>query len=60
MIQDAFPRRDAGLLRSLLLGERTTLDEQLKAAFVETGTVHLVARELRRNAQDTLASHVTL
>ena len=34
--------RDAGLLLSLLLGQRVALDERLKRAFVETGTVHLL------------------
>lgn len=37
-----FDARDAGLLRSLLLGQRVALDEQIKAAFVETGTIHLL------------------
>ena len=32
----------AGLLRSFLLGQRVSLDEDLKQAFVETGTMHLV------------------
>jgi len=34
--------RDAGLLRSLLLGERGPLDARLTRAFVDTGTVHLL------------------
>ena len=41
-IQDTFGARDAGLLRSLVLGERVALDEDLKRAFVETGTIHLL------------------
>ena len=60
LIDAAFTARDAGLLRALLLGERGPLEERLKRAFVETGTVHLVARELRRNTQDTLAGNLTL
>ena len=60
LIEEAFPPQQAGLLLSLLLGRRVALDERLKRAFVETGTIHLVARELRRNAQDTLAGDVTV
>lgn len=37
-----FSPRHGGLLASLLWGERVALDEALKAAFVETGTVHLL------------------
>ena len=60
LIETSSPPLEAGLLRSLLLGERGPLDQRLKDAFVETGTIHLVARELRRNAQDTLASNLTI
>ncbi len=42
LIDGAFGPRDAGLLRSLLLGERVALDDDLRAAFVETGTIHLL------------------
>ncbi len=35
------PRR-AGLIRSFVLGRRAELEERLRAAFVETGTMHLV------------------
>jgi len=42
LIQEHFNDRDAGLLVSLLLGQRVALDEDLKDAFVETGTVHLL------------------
>lgn len=42
LIRQNFRGRDAGLLLSLLLGERVALDEQLKRAFVETGTMHLL------------------
>lgn len=42
LLDDTFTARDAGLLRSLLLGERGRLDEQLKSAFIETGTIHLL------------------
>ncbi len=42
LIQRTAAPRDAGLLAALLLGERVALDERLKAAFVETGTMHLV------------------
>lgn len=34
--------RHAGLLVSVLLGQRTALDEDLKQAFTDTGTVHLL------------------
>jgi len=37
-----FHEDHAGLLRSFLLGQRVALDEDLKWAFVETGTMHLV------------------
>jgi len=42
LIQEAFAPRDAGLLLSLLLGERVALEQQLKDAFTETGTIHLL------------------
>ena len=42
LIRETFSEQDAGLLLSLLLGERVALDERLKDAFVETGTVHLL------------------
>lgn len=42
LIQRYFDPQEAGLLLALLLGERTTIDERLKDAFVETGTVHLL------------------
>ena len=42
LIRDTFSVRDAGLLLSLLLGQRVALDQQLKDAFMETGTIHLL------------------
>jgi len=36
-------RRDASLLQALLLGEKSTLDEHIKAAFRDSGTSHLLA-----------------
>ncbi len=42
LIRETFSDRDSGLLLSLLLGERVALDERLREAFVETGTVHLL------------------
>ena len=42
LIRDTFEPRDAGLLLSLLLGERVALEDALKDAFVETGTIHLL------------------
>jgi competence protein ComEC len=42
ILDRAFSSRDAGLLRSLLLGERGPLDEHLRQAFIDTGTVHLL------------------
>ncbi|MBI3320577.1 MAG: DNA internalization-related competence protein ComEC/Rec2, partial [Candidatus Omnitrophica bacterium] len=42
VIGASFDEFHAGLLRSFLLGQRVALDEQLKQAFVETGTMHLV------------------
>lgn len=41
-ISQAFNEQEAGLLRALLLGQRVKLDERLKQAFIETGTMHLV------------------
>lgn len=32
----------AGLLRSFLIGERVALDDRLRDAFIETGTMHMV------------------
>lgn len=45
LLRSAFSERDAGLLRSFLLGQRVALDERLNAAFVETGTIHSLARQ---------------
>ncbi len=45
LIDATFSVRDAGLLRSLLLGERGPLDARLTRAFVDTGTVHVLASE---------------
>jgi competence protein ComEC len=42
IIDRNFDISHAGLLKSLLLGERASLDENLKQAFVETGTMHLL------------------
>lgn len=42
LIHETFNAHDAGLLRSLLLGQRVALDERLKEAFVNTGTIHLL------------------
>jgi competence protein ComEC len=42
LIDGTFAPEHAGLLRSFLLGQRTNLDERLKRAFVETGTIHLL------------------
>ncbi|MBI4353940.1 MAG: DNA internalization-related competence protein ComEC/Rec2 [Candidatus Omnitrophica bacterium] len=42
LIDETFRPEHAGLLRSFLLGQRTVLDEGLKRAFVETGTIHLL------------------
>jgi len=42
LIERAFNERDAGLLRSMLLGQRVALDEQLRDAFIDTGTMHLL------------------
>ena len=42
LIRTHFSPRDAGLLLGLLLGQRVALEERLKDAFVETGTIHLL------------------
>ena len=42
LIQRAFLPSDANLLCSVLLGQRTLLDDRLQDAFVKTGTVHLL------------------
>ncbi|OGX29291.1 MAG: DNA internalization-related competence protein ComEC/Rec2 [Omnitrophica WOR_2 bacterium RIFCSPHIGHO2_02_FULL_67_20] len=42
LIRAHFNARDAGLLLGLLLGQRAEIDEELKEAFVNTGTVHLL------------------
>jgi len=41
-IAAAFDADHAGLMRALVLGQRVSLEESLKRAFVETGTMHLV------------------
>lgn len=42
VIDASFPPERAGLVRSLVLGQRVALDESLKRAFAETGTIHLL------------------
>ncbi|GEM_PF-1821711 len=42
-IQKALAPEDQGLIQALLLGERGTLSPGLKEAFVQTGTVHILA-----------------
>lgn len=42
LIRTHFSPRDAGFLLGLLLGQRAEIDEDLKDAFVETGTIHLL------------------
>jgi len=42
LIDSHFDEYHAGLLHSLLLGQRVALDEDLKRAFIETGTMHLL------------------
>ncbi|PIQ83721.1 MAG: DNA internalization-related competence protein ComEC/Rec2 [Candidatus Omnitrophica bacterium CG11_big_fil_rev_8_21_14_0_20_63_9] len=42
LLRRHFPERHAGLLRSILLGQRVALDTRLQEAFVETGTIHLL------------------
>ncbi|MBI4323082.1 MAG: ComEC/Rec2 family competence protein [Candidatus Omnitrophica bacterium] len=42
LIDTHFSDHHAGLLRSFLLGQRVALDEDLKWAFVASGTMHLV------------------
>ncbi|MBI3996622.1 MAG: DNA internalization-related competence protein ComEC/Rec2 [Candidatus Omnitrophica bacterium] len=41
-IQATFEPSRAGLLQSFLLGERVALDDRLRDAFIETGTMHMV------------------
>ena len=50
----------AALLLSLLLGERVALDERLKQAFVETGTIHLVPTQMGRKFEAISASYATV
>lgn len=59
LIQAHCSSRDAGLLLALLLGERAEIDEALRQAFIETGTMHPLATQCRGKAQDSSASHVT-
>ncbi len=42
-IQKALAPEEQGLIQALLLGERGTLSPGLKEAFVQTGTVHILA-----------------
>ena len=42
LIRSTWAPREAGLLCAVLLGERVALEDELKRAFVETGTVHLL------------------
>jgi len=42
-IHNTFSEPSAGLLKSLLLGDRTTLDQDIKESFRKTGTFHFMA-----------------
>lgn len=42
-IQKALTPEDQGLIQALLLGERGALSPDLKEAFIQTGTVHILA-----------------
>jgi competence protein ComEC len=42
LLRAHFSPRDAGLLLGLLLGQRAEIDDDLKDAFTETGTIHLL------------------
>ena len=42
-IQNALDPKEQGLIQGLLLGERGSLSFDLKTAFVQTGTVHILA-----------------
>jgi competence protein ComEC len=42
LIEAHFGPQEAGLLLALLLGERAEIGEDLKRAFIETGTIHLL------------------
>ncbi len=42
-IQNALAPQEQGLIQGLLLGERGTIPFELKQAFVQTGTVHILA-----------------
>ena len=60
LLRDAFSPQEAGLFCALLLGERVALDEELKQRFVETGTIHSLARQCTKLHQAASASHVTI
>jgi competence protein ComEC len=42
-IYKILPDTDAGLLSGILLGQKSDLDPALRASFVKTGTIHIVA-----------------
>ncbi len=60
VIGNVFEKREAALLRSFLLGERTDLEDSLEKAFVETGTMHTLARECTKLHRDSITSHATI
>lgn len=43
ILSDALPRENADVAAALLLGSRSALDDELREAFVRTGTMHLLA-----------------
>jgi competence protein ComEC len=42
LLDGAFPPDHAAMLRSIILGQRAALDDGLRRAFVETGTMHIL------------------
>lgn len=42
-LDKAFPAREAGVMKTMLLGERSGLDPELKALYQETGIVHILS-----------------
>lgn len=42
-LDKAFPAREAGVMKTMLLGERSGLDPELKSLYQETGIVHILS-----------------
>ena len=43
MLVRTLSKKESGMMRALILGERTSLDDQINELFIRTGTAHVIA-----------------